>query len=149
MALTPSEVFLRLVDGVADRRYDELPQLYAEQTDVRHPMAPGGLPPLLSRDDLREHFGRGATAAATVAFRPGNVTVHETADPEVIVAEFEYQGHVIDGGEPFAIACVFVLRVRDGEIVESRDYIDHVAFAKVRGQLPAVLARLGVDAAAT
>jgi ketosteroid isomerase-like protein len=145
MTLTPSEVFLRLVHGVADRRYDELPGLYAERTDVRHPMAPGRIPPLTSRDELREHFARGGASAATVAFQPGNVTIHETGDPEVIVAEFEYQGHVLAGGEPFAIPCVFVLRVRDGEIVESRDYIDHLAFAKVRGQLPAVLAAVGVD----
>lgn len=31
---------------------------------------------------------------------------------------------------PFAVPCVFVLRVRDGQNVESRDYVDHFAFAK-------------------
>jgi uncharacterized protein len=142
MALSPREVFLRLVHGVGDRRYDELPELYAERTDVRHPMAPGGAPALLTRDDLRRHFGAAAARTPTVDFQPGNITVHETADPEVIVAEFEYQGTVPATGESFAVPAVFVLRVRDGEIVESRDYIDHLAFAQVRGDLPALLANL-------
>jgi ketosteroid isomerase-like protein len=33
------------------------------------------------------------------------------------------------------VPCVFVLRVRDGLIVESRDYIDHVGMARARGLL--------------
>jgi ketosteroid isomerase-like protein len=35
-----------------------------------------------------------------------------------------------------------VLRVRDGEIVEARDYIDHLASARARGQLSDLLGRL-------
>ena len=142
MSLTPSEVFLRLVHGVCDRQFDALPELYAEHTDVRHPMAPGGMPALTTRDELRRHFAGGRASISTVAFQPGNVTIHETRDPEVIVAEFEYQGSVLATGEPFAVPCIFVLRVRDGEIVESHDYIDHVGFARVRGQLPDLLASL-------
>jgi limonene-1,2-epoxide hydrolase len=30
---------------------------------------------------------------------------------------------------------IFVLRVRDGQIISSRDYFDHVTAARVRGQL--------------
>ena len=57
--MTPREVFLRLVHGVADGDLEALPALYAEQTDVRHPMSPYGDQPLLSREALRKHF-RGA-----------------------------------------------------------------------------------------
>jgi uncharacterized protein len=132
--MTPTEVFLRLVHGVADRDLEALPALYAEQTDVRHPMSPYGAEPLLSRDALREHFGgTGPRVADAVRFQPDNVRIHETQDPEVIVAEFDYAGTVIATGEPFRVPCVFVLRVRDGLIVESRDYIDHLAMAKARG----------------
>lgn len=139
---TPREVFLRLVNGVADRDFDALPDLYAEQTDVRHPLWPGGTPPLTSRDDLRRHFSAGADTTATVRFRPEDVVVHETQDPEVVVAEFEYRGTVLATGEPYAVPCVFVMRVRDGRIVESRDYIDHVSSARARGQLDQVLAAI-------
>ena len=140
IAPTPSEVFRRLVDGVADKRYDGLAELYAERTDVRHPMWPGGTPPLTSRDDLRRHFAAAAEAAAGVHVRAEVAAIHETQDPEVIVAEFEYRGSDAATGEPFAVPCIFVMRVRDGRIVESRDYIDHLASARVRGRLDDVLA---------
>lgn len=136
--MTPFEVFHELVHGVADQRYDDLPPLYAEQTDVRHPMAPLGDHPLLTREALREHFTRGAKAVGSTRVRPENIRLHTTGDPEVIVAEFEYQGTGQDG-TPFAAPCVFVLRVRDGLIVESRDYIDHLRMARARGKLPELL----------
>jgi ketosteroid isomerase-like protein len=78
-----------------------------------------------------------------VRYEPDNIRIHETQDPEVIVAEFDYAGTVIATGEPFRVPCVFVLRVRDGLIVESRDYIDHVAMARARGPLDELIEALG------
>ncbi len=147
--MTPEEVFRKLVHGVADRDFAALPALYAEQTDVRHPMNPYGDHPLLSRDALRDHFGVNAPrVAGTIQFQPENIRIHHTADPEVIVAEFDYAGTVIATGEPFRAPCVFVLRVRDGLIVESRDYIDHVAMARARGQADQLAAHLAEPAGA-
>lgn len=48
----------------------------------------------------------------------------DPTDPEVVVAEFTYRWH---SQEPLSVGCVFVVRVRDGTIVESRDDIDPVA----------------------
>jgi ketosteroid isomerase-like protein len=135
-------VFLRLVHGVADRDLAALPDLYAEQTDVRHPMFPGGVPPLTSREELRQHFGTEPDPDDPVEFQPANIVVHETQDPEVIVAEFEYRGTVKATGEAYTVPCVFVMRVRDGEIVESRDYVDHVSSARARGRLDEILAAI-------
>jgi hypothetical protein len=39
-----------------------------------------------------------------------------------------------------ALTGIFVLRVRNGEIVSSRDYFDHLTAARVRGQLDALIA---------
>ena len=71
----------------------------------------------------------------------GSIVIHETTDPEVIVAEFEYQGTAADTGEPYALPAIFVLRVRNGEIVSSRDYHDHLASARVSGRLDQALHR--------
>jgi ketosteroid isomerase-like protein len=141
--MNPREVFHALVEGVCAGRWGELPELYAERTDVAHPFDPFHGPALRTRDDLREHFGAGAGSVPPVR-RPVDILVHETADPEVIVAEFAYEW-VVDG-EPFKVPCIFVLRVRDGQIVESRDYIDHIRSARVRGRLPELLAALGDSA---
>jgi uncharacterized protein len=148
--MTPEDVFLKLVHGVADRDFAVLPELYAEQTDVRHPMSPYGDRPLLTRDALREHFGgTGPRVTEVVRFQPANIRIHQTADPEVIVAEFAYAGTVLATGKPFTVPAVFVLRVRDGLIVESRDYIDHLAMARARGQFDELVAHLREPADAT
>jgi ketosteroid isomerase-like protein len=134
-AASPAAVFGRLVRGVGDRRWEELPSLYAEQTHVVHPHDPARAAPLLTREELRTHFLGGAAILDELRFEPAAVTVHETADPEVVVGEFEYRGVVPGTGEPFAIPNIFVIRVRDGQIIESRDYVDHVEIARILGRL--------------
>jgi uncharacterized protein len=136
---SPREVFLRLVNGVCEGPYDGLADLYAEQTHVTHPLHPLNPPPLRSREELREHFTAPPPAARTLNRKPVGITIHETADPEVIVAEFAYQGRVVETGEPFTVPCVFVMRIRDGLIVESRDYIDPIASARAWGQLESLV----------
>lgn len=144
--LSPREVFLALVNGVAEGRWNDLPDLYAEQTHVVHPFDPLRAAALRTRDEVREHF-RPTDAGPRLHRQAADITIHETADPEVIVAEFEYQGTVADTGEPFALPGIFVLRVRNGEIISSRDYFDHVTAARVRGQLDALVAILQAGSA--
>ena len=132
---TPAEVFAQLLSGVCEQRWDDLPALYAPRTHVVHPLDPYRFPPLLTPDDLRRHFLGGAKALGDVRFTAAAITVHQTADPEVIIGEFEYRGTAPGTGAPFVIPNVFVIRVRDGQIVESRDYADHVEVARLLGTL--------------
>ncbi|GAA2469145.1 nuclear transport factor 2 family protein [Winogradskya humida] len=136
---SPREVFLALVNGVAEGRWDALPSLYAEKTDVVHPFDPLRAPALRSRDELRDHF-RPAGIGPRVERRPADITIHDTTDPEVIVAEFSYQGTI--DGKPFTQPGIFVVRVRDGEIVSSRDYFDHLTMARDRGRLDDLVASI-------
>jgi uncharacterized protein len=106
-------------------------------------MHPARIQPLTKRSQLSDHFGVAQPGyTPTLRYQPEAIVVHETTDPEVIVAEFEYRGTVVATAKSFAVPCIFVLRVRDGLIVESRDYIDHVAFAEARGTLDVLLASL-------
>jgi len=123
---SPREVFLELVDGVCAGRWEELPGLYAAETHVTHPFHPERPPALRSREQLRAHFAPTGNEPR-IERRPANIRIHETADPEVIVAEFEYRGTDLDTGEAFVRPGIFVMRVRDGQIVESRDYFGHRA----------------------
>jgi ketosteroid isomerase-like protein len=84
---SPREVFLALVNGIAEGNPDGLPELYAEQTNVVHPFDPLRGAPLRSRDELRKRM-ESLAARPRPRRRVGNVTIHETTDPEVIVAEF-------------------------------------------------------------
>jgi uncharacterized protein len=121
----PREIFDRLVLGIAEERWDELPDLYAEDAVVDQPFAPN-IPRLEGRETLRKHF---AAAAGRVRLRARNIVVHDTADPEVIIAEFDYDGLALNTGRSFRASNIQVLRVRNRRIVESRDYHDHAAMA--------------------
>jgi ketosteroid isomerase-like protein len=142
----PEQVFLALVHGVAAGAGPELADLYAEHTDVIHPFDPFRAPAMRTRTELREHFSD-APDEPLLRRQVSGVTIHRTSDPEVIVAEFAYQGVRPATAEPFTIPCVFVLRVRDGQIVESRDYIDPIAAATARDRLPDLLTALAAPAA--
>jgi ketosteroid isomerase-like protein len=125
-------VLRTLVDGVAAERFSDLARLYARQTDVTHPFSAGSKP-LRSRSDLEEHFGAMAAAQARLPRREViDLVIYETTDPEVVVAEFAYRWML---PEPMSVGCVLVTRVRDGEIVESRDYADPSAMAQVAQRL--------------
>ncbi|MFZ5677605.1 MAG: nuclear transport factor 2 family protein [Pseudomonadota bacterium] len=138
----PRDVFLALVDGLCDGRIDDVIALYAEKTDISHPFDPLRGERLTSRAELAAHFSR-RPVRKTLAARPSNIKVHETADPEVIVAEFAYAGTNLETGKAFSYPCIFVMRVRDGEIVESRDYVDHLGSAEARGGLARLLQEIG------
>jgi uncharacterized protein len=145
MSTSPRDVFLRLVHGVAEGRFNELPDLYAEVTDVRHPMATPESETLTSRDALREHFTVPPEARASIPQRRVvDVNVRETTDPEVIVAEFVYE-FPMSSGSVTKVPCVFIMRVRNGEIVESRDYIDPIRAHQARDDIDTLIATLRTD----
>lgn len=121
----PREIFDRLLLGIGEERWSELPDLYAEDAVVDQPFAPNSLR-LHGRETIRKHF---AGADGLLRLRAHNIVVHDTTDPEVIIAEFDYDGVVINTGRSFQASNIQVLRVRDGQIIESRDYHDHMALA--------------------
>lgn len=130
-----------LTEPERQAQLDRLASLYAERTDVRHPFAPLGDTPLRSRAELREHFaGASRLTTAVERFEPVSEVVHQTTDPELVVFEFSYA--VTVAGRDFTVPCVFVVRVRDGVIVESRDYGHHLALAQGFGRLAELCAAL-------
>jgi ketosteroid isomerase-like protein len=152
---TPADVVRAVAMGVSrliagnlterekQAQLDHLAGLYAEHTDVRHPFAPMGDTPLRTRAELRRHFADGpAQARGADRFEPVG-QVHETADPEVVIFEFSYVGST--NGRAFTVPCVFVTRVRDGVIVESRDYVDHVGMARAFSRLDNLATALAAD----
>jgi uncharacterized protein len=126
--LSPTEVFDQLSRGIAESRWHELADLYAENAVVDMPMHPRRVH-IEGRDGIRQHF---EAAAGSIELRPHNIIVHTTADPEVVIAEFEYHGRDPANGSTFNVANVQVLRVRDGQIVSTRDYHDHAGIAAGR-----------------
>jgi uncharacterized protein len=120
---------------------EQLAGLYALDADVSHPFHPEvANSKTKGRETLRAHFARLPQSGVVVTSSVEDFRLHTTADPEVVVAEFRYVGHIDQ--RTLNTQCIFVVRVVDGFIVESRDYIDHLASTRSYGMLPDVLARL-------
>lgn len=129
---SPRSVFESLLQGISDRKWDDLADLYAEDAVVEMPFAPWSPARLEGREAIRAHFA--AAAEGPLTLQAGNVVVHDTGDPEVVIAEFDYDGQVSTTGRSFLVSNVQVLRVHNGQIVSSRDYHDHLAIAAALGQ---------------
>jgi ketosteroid isomerase-like protein len=137
---TPRQAFDALIGHISAGRWEQIADLYAEDTVVEIPFALPVPVRLEGREQLRAHF---ATATdAGIEMRARNVRVHETADPEVIVAEFDYHGRISSTDRDFDVANVQILTVRDGLIVATRDFHNHPLIAAASGQLPALVAAL-------
>jgi uncharacterized protein len=139
--LSPREVFEHMKQQWLGNAANSGDDLLAEDVLIETPFAPPGRP---RRFEGREEFL--AFAESERAAFPGqleevrNVVTHETADPGVIIVEYELAGTVITTGRRAAATFIGVLRVRDGKIVHWREYQNVLAIAEALGQLPALLA---------
>jgi len=135
--VSPRQVVEALMMGISDQKWHELDGLYADDAVVEYPFALPAPRTLQGRDAIRNYFA--AAAALPLRLRTRNMVVHETVDPEVVVAEWDYEGLVTTTGRSFQVSNVQVSTVRSGKIVASRDYHNHVVLAEVTGRLTALL----------
>jgi len=140
----PREVFARMQQGWLGHAPNVfLDDGLADDVVIETPFAPPGR---LRRFQGREEFvafAKAGRAALPVRFEEcRNVTIHETTDPEVIVVEYELVGTVTTMDHRAAAAFIGVLRVRNGQIVQWREYQNVLTMAQALGQLPALLASI-------
>ncbi|MCO5994402.1 nuclear transport factor 2 family protein [Actinoallomurus rhizosphaericola] len=130
----PRAVYERILRAALDGSPDDYADLYAADAVLEFPFAAPGLPrSLRGREGIRAHL-RAAMGGALKIEEFRGVVVHETTDPEVIVAEHAIVGTATASGLPCSIANLIVLTVRDGRIVHQRDYLDVLAAAAAAGR---------------
>jgi ketosteroid isomerase-like protein len=120
---SPPEVVRRHLANVDRGMHPDLADAYAVDAVVDLPFMPGDGGRLEGRDAIRRHFA--AAAGLPIRLRVRNLTIHETADPEVVIAEYDYEGSLLTTKRSFTVRNIQVFRLQDGKIVESRDYHDH------------------------
>ncbi|WP_372667851.1 nuclear transport factor 2 family protein [Amycolatopsis kentuckyensis] len=120
-------VFDRFLAASVENRWDDLADCYAEDVTLEMPFTLPGAPRVShGREELRRRFRRAGEARRIT--KAANVVVHETADPAVLVAEFDL--HQEMGGESFVATYVMVMTIKDGLIAHTRDYTDTAAAAE-------------------
>lgn len=138
--MTPRQVFEELLRASVDGDWDGLLALYAEDTVIEMPFAPPGVPVVSDGATFRARI-KGMAGARPWKFSSAeNVLVHETTDPEVIIAEYTLRGTVTATGAPLALSYAMVITVRDDKITHSRDYGNPLATSAALGRLPELVA---------
>ncbi|MQA77728.1 MAG: nuclear transport factor 2 family protein [Streptosporangiales bacterium] len=140
---TPREVaeqVRRMVEGASGSTFVDM---FAADGVLEYPFAMPGMPERLEgRDAIREFYAAAAATRGRLEIDEVTMELHETTDPEVVVVEIEHRGtsHATNG--PYRVTAVGVMRVRDGEIVSYRDYMDPLTLARVTGRTEALVAAL-------
>ncbi|MEW1863658.1 nuclear transport factor 2 family protein [Streptomyces sp. NPDC088194] len=144
---TPRETVEGFLAATIGEDPGALADFYAPHVVIEMPFAPPELYPArteTTREELRSRFRAGAAVRRYETVR--DVRLHETGDPELVVAEYTLDGRLLAGDAPFTLSFAMFLTIRDGHILHSRDYADPLAGAKALGRLPELLTALGAPA---
>ncbi len=97
------------------------PELMAEDFVMEFPYARPGMPTRVEgRAAVLTHLVK--VAGDVSVDSASNLVVHETADPEVVILEFDGHGRSMRTGEPYEQRYISVIRARGGKIVHFKDY---------------------------
>lgn len=113
-----------LRDALGDRidpSADNFIAMMSEDFVMEFPYArPGMQPRIEGRDAVVAYL---MTVAGSVSVDTvDNVVVHQTADPEVVIVEFEAHGRAPKVDEPYDQRYISVIRARGGRMIHYKDY---------------------------
>ncbi|NIK58419.1 nuclear transport factor 2 family protein [Kribbella shirazensis] len=116
------EVLERAHELFLNKDLNGFAEMFAKDGAHELPFAPPGVPKyLVGREPVRQYL-TSITKTPLELKTFHNLTVHETADPEVIIAEYEARGTVVRTGKEYRMPYVQLLKARNGEILIWRDY---------------------------
>lgn len=145
ITLSPGEVVEALMQGISTGAWKELHTWFSDDAVVEYPFALPSPTRLEGKEAIKKYFA--AVSAYPMKLTMRDMVVHETSDPEVVVAEWDYDGLVTTTGHAFRVSNITVTRVRNGKIVASSDYHNHAVLAGVMGRLPSVVELLSKGSA--
>jgi ketosteroid isomerase-like protein len=132
VALTHREIFERyLYAGAISRNPDAVAAMFTEDGVYDAPLAPEGHPlhrRLVGRDAIRagiSAYHQQPTYQAAVNPARSALVLHDTADPDVFIAEIDAAFDEA-GGRRTAMSLVQIFRLRDGQIAMLRDYFSEL-----------------------
>ena len=134
-SVTPADVLAQRRRLILSGDADGFADLFAPDGVIEAPFTgpPGAAMRLEGREAIREYSRH--VMAAPLRLEDFEVTeLHQTQDPEVVIAEMRTRGTLTATGRSFAATSIQVLRIREGQIVLFRDFADSRVLAEVIGQ---------------
>ena len=128
--MTAREIVEQVLRAGREVDVDGLVDLMAPDGCIEWPFRPAGVPgKLRGREEIRAFLTEAAKGFVRFTeFR--DVVLHETADPEVVIVEYNAVGTVLDTGAPFRQTVIAVFRVRNDLVLSYRDYINPLPLAE-------------------
>ena len=132
MAATARETVERMLQAGREMDVETFLGLMAPDGYLEWPYRPPGVPERVrGRTEIRSFLAAGAEGFIRFdEYR--DVVMHETTDPEVVIAEYKADGTVVATGAPFRQTVIAVFRVRNGQILSYRDYINPLPLMEAR-----------------
>ena len=128
--MTAREIVEQVLRAGRETDIDGLVDLMAPDGCIEWPFRPAGIPgKIQGREEIRAFLTEAAKGFVRFTeFR--DVVLHETADPEVVIVEYNAVGTVLDTGAPFRQTVIAVFRVRNDLVLSYRDYINPLPLAE-------------------
>jgi ketosteroid isomerase-like protein len=106
--------------------------LWAADGVLEFPFAPPGYPARMEGRAAVAEYMRGYPDLLQITEITDQV-LHQSVDPEVVIAEFGAAGTVVATGAPYRMSYIAVITVRNNEIQRYRDYWSPLAAAEAMG----------------
>ncbi|MBB6733951.1 nuclear transport factor 2 family protein [Cohnella zeiphila] len=143
---SPREVLDRVFRYLQTRDMDAYADLHAEDAVSESVFAsPGDSGRMTGREQIRARLKAAHQMFPMKIDGFDSVVVHETLDPEVLIAEYNMSGRLIETNREFRFSDLLIMRVREGRIVSMRAYTNPLAIAETLGMLPRLVERLSGD----
>jgi ketosteroid isomerase-like protein len=131
----PADVLARRRHLTLNGDADGFADLFAPDAVIEAPFAgPPGRPARLEGREVIREYSRHVMASPLRLEDFEVVELHQTQDPEVVIAEMRTKGTVTTTGRSFVATSIQVLRIRDGQIVLFRDFADPRVLEEVIGE---------------
>ena len=134
---TPRQVLRRFYDAMHAKSADALADLYAE--DAIHEFSftvPHRPSRYVGQAEVRAGYGEAWRDHPLEIDAIEDVFVHDAVDHEVVIGQWRLRGSLRATGVPVEVTGLIVLRVRDGKIVDCRDFMDAMGIARALGRPP-------------
>jgi len=134
---TPLEVLRLYYGAMQAKSADDLAELYA--ADAIHEFSfftPNGPSRLEGQEAVRSRYGHVWRNHPLTIDSIEDLFMYQATDPEVVIAQWRARATLNTSGKAVEITGLLVLRVRDGFIVHTRDFMDALGITNALGRPP-------------
>ena len=132
---TPADILARRRHLTLNGDADGLADLFAPDAVMEFSFhGPPGTPVRLEGREAIRDYSRNSMASPLRLEDYEVAELHQTQDPEVVIAEMRAKATVTTTGRSFTATSIQILRIREGHIVLWRDFADPRVLEEVLGQ---------------